>query len=27
MREIKKAFDPNMILNPYKGKGGPWPIK
>ncbi len=27
MREIKKAFDPNMILNPFKGKGGPWPIK
>lgn len=27
MREIKKSFDPNMILNPYKGKGGPWPIE
>jgi len=26
MHEIKMAFDPNMILNPYKGKGGPWPL-
>jgi len=26
MHEIKRAFDPNMILNPYKGKGGPWPL-
>ena len=26
MHEIKKVFDPNMILNPYKGKGGPWPL-
>lgn len=26
MREIKRVFDPNMILNPYKGKGGPWPL-
>ena len=25
MREIKRTFDPNMILNPYKAKGGPWP--
>ncbi|MEM3463138.1 MAG: FAD-linked oxidase C-terminal domain-containing protein, partial [Candidatus Bathyarchaeia archaeon] len=25
MREIKRIFDPNMILNPYKAKGGPWP--
>jgi glycolate oxidase len=27
MREIKKLFDPNLILNPGKGKGGPWPLK
>lgn len=26
MHGIKNLFDPNMILNPYKGKGGPWPI-
>jgi len=26
MHEIKRVFDPNMILNPYKGKGGPWPL-
>ena len=26
MHKIKRAFDPNMILNPYKGKGGPWPL-
>ncbi len=26
MHEIKSVFDPNMILNPYKGKGGPWPL-
>ncbi len=25
MRELKRVFDPNMILNPYKAKGGPWP--
>jgi glycolate oxidase len=27
MRRIKELFDPKQILNPYKGKGGPWPIK
>mgnify|MGYP001144629190 FL=1 len=26
MHEIKRVFDPKMILNPYKGKGGPWPL-
>ncbi len=26
MREIKQLFDPNLILNPGKGKGGPWPL-
>jgi len=26
MHEIKRVFDPKMILNPYKGKGGPWPF-
>ena len=25
MREIKRLFDPNLILNPGKGKGGPYP--
>ncbi len=27
MREIKKLFDPNLILNPGKGKGGPYPLR
>jgi len=27
MREIKKLFDPNLILNPGKGKGGPYPLE
>ena len=27
MREIKRLFDPNLILNPGKGKGGPWPLE
>lgn len=27
MRRIKELFDPKQILNPYKGKGGPWPIR
>lgn len=27
MREIKKMFDPNLILNPGKGKGGPYPLE
>jgi len=27
MREIKKLFDPDLILNPGKGKGGPYPIR
>ncbi|MEM2902071.1 MAG: FAD-linked oxidase C-terminal domain-containing protein [Candidatus Bathyarchaeia archaeon] len=27
MRRIKKFFDPNLILNPGKGKGGPYPIE
>ncbi|MGD0328882.1 MAG: FAD-binding oxidoreductase [Nitrososphaeria archaeon] len=26
MRELKRFFDPNLILNPGKGKGGPYPI-
>jgi len=26
MREIKRLFDPNLILNPGKGKGGPYPL-
>jgi glycolate oxidase len=25
MRRMKKFFDPNLILNPGKGKGGPYP--
>jgi len=25
MRDLKKLFDPNLILNPGKGKGGPYP--
>ncbi len=27
MRDIKKLFDPNLILNPGKGKGGPYPLR
>ncbi len=27
MRSIKKLFDPRFILNPGKGKGGPYPLK
>jgi len=27
MRDIKRLFDPNLILNPGKGKGGPWPLE
>ena len=27
MREIKKLFDRNLILNPGKGKGGPYPLE
>jgi len=27
MREIKKTFDPYLILNPGKGKGGPYPLE
>ncbi len=27
MREIKKTFDPLLILNPGKGKGGPYPLE
>ena len=27
MRAIKKLFDPQSILNPGKGKGGPYPIE
>lgn len=27
MREIKKLFDANLILNPGKGKGGPYPVR
>lgn len=27
MRKLKKVFDPNLILNPGKGKGGPYPIE
>lgn len=26
MRELKRFFDPNLILNPGKGKGGPYPL-
>jgi len=26
MRDLKHFFDPNLILNPGKGKGGPYPI-
>jgi glycolate oxidase subunit GlcD len=26
MREIKRLFDPNFILNPGKGTGGPYPM-
>ena len=27
MRRIKRLLDPNMILNPGKGKGGPYPLE
>ncbi|MEM2094709.1 MAG: FAD-linked oxidase C-terminal domain-containing protein, partial [Candidatus Bathyarchaeia archaeon] len=27
MRSIKQLFDPNLILNPGKGKGGPYPLR
>jgi len=27
MRELKRFFDPNLILNPGKGKGGPYPLE
>ena len=27
MRDIKKLFDPLLILNPGKGKGGPYPLE
>jgi len=27
MRDIKRTFDPNLILNPGKGKGGPYPLE
>jgi glycolate oxidase len=27
MRDIKKTFDPHLILNPGKGKGGPYPLE
>jgi len=27
MRNIKQLFDPNFILNPGKGKGGPYPLR
>lgn len=27
MRSLKELFDPNLILNPGKGKGGPYPLK
>jgi len=27
MRGIKQLFDPNLILNPGKGKGGPYPLR
>jgi glycolate oxidase len=27
MREIKKLFDPLLVLNPGKGKGGPYPLE
>ncbi len=27
MRDLKKLFDPKLILNPGKGKGGPYPLK
>ncbi|WP_455368146.1 FAD-binding oxidoreductase [[Eubacterium] cellulosolvens] len=27
MKEIKTLFDPNLILNPGKGKGGPYPLR
>jgi glycolate oxidase len=27
MRGMKQLFDPNLILNPGKGKGGPYPLK
>ena len=27
MRNLKRLFDPNLILNPGKGKGGPYPLR
>jgi len=27
MRSIKQLFDPNLVLNPGKGKGGPYPLR
>jgi glycolate oxidase len=27
MRDVKKTFDPYLILNPGKGKGGPYPLE
>ncbi|MGQ9782082.1 MAG: FAD-binding oxidoreductase [Nitrososphaeria archaeon] len=27
MRDLKRLFDPNLILNPGKGKGGPYPLR
>jgi len=27
MRKLKRLFDPNLILNPGKGKGGPYPLR
>jgi len=27
MRDLKRLFDPHLILNPRKGKGGPYPLR
>ena len=27
MRQLKRVFDPHLILNPGKGKGGPYPLR